>query len=436
MTVTGVPGRARHERLRGVVLLNSDEHPVPASIRVLAISDSDSYLKWACATLDRLGPADDTGLSRAAMIVKTPIAPTTGQIAAAVAGSSVVRPPVLSLRELGKRIREDVPDIVLIAATGPVAEVVARVIVRVSGAKRPALVTGLPGMALPATNEGTGWRRWCDAFVVHSRREIDAYREAFAAHGVAPDVPLAHLPFLEHTAQNLGTEAVKRVVFAAQAKVPGNQPDRITLLNRLARLSDDGFEVVVKLRARKGERQTHNEVYPYSDLWEAEHERLGHSRTALRFVDGPMAEWLQPGTALMTVSSTAAMESLALGLSTAIIDDFGVTPELLNAPFVGSGCVMSVSDAAAIFRAGGPEPDPVWLDENYLHGGESELPASVRRLAGRRAAGQLARLRDVEPWIRSRYVRIALQMYLPKFLYDVIRLSTRPVRLLFLDKKA
>lgn len=419
-----------------MVLLNSDEHAAPASIRVLAVADSDSYLKWACATLDRLGPADDAGLSRSAMIVKTPIAPTTGQIAAAVAGSSVVRPSVLSLRELGRRIREDVPDVVLIAATGPVAEVLARVIVRATGDRRPALVTGLPGMALPATREGTARRRWCDAFVVHSRREIEAYREAFALQGVAPDVPLAQLPFLEHTSQNLGTEAVKRVVFAAQAKVPDNQPDRVTLLDRLARLSEDGFEVIVKLRARKGERQTHNEAYPYDDLWDAEHARLGHDRAALHFVDGPMAEWLQPGTALMTVSSTAAMESLALGLSTAIIDDFGVTPELLNEPFAGSGCVMSVADAAVAFRAGGPDPDPTWLDENYLHGGESELPASVRRLAGRRAAGDLTELRDVKPWQRSRYIRMALQMYLPKFLYDVVRLATRPVRLLFLDKKA
>jgi hypothetical protein len=97
---------------------------------------------------------------------------------------------------------------------------------------------------------------------------------------------------------------------------------------------------------------------------------------------------------------------------------------------------MSVADAANAFRAGGPDPDPTWLDENYLHGGESELPVSVRRLAGRRAAGRLTELRDVKPWQRMRYIRISLQMYLPKFLYDTIRLSTRPVRLLFLDKKA
>lgn len=406
------------------------------TIRVLAVADSDSYLKWACATLDRLGPADEAGLDRSAVIVKTPIAPTTSQIAAAVAGSSVVRPAVLPIRELAAQIRDDTPDVVLIAATGPVAEVVARAVVAATGKRRPALVTGLPGMALPATPEGTGWRRWCDAFVVHSRLEIDAYREAFAAHGVSPEVPLAHLPFLEHMSASLGTEPVKRVVFAAQAKVPDNRPDRVALLDRLARLADDEFEVIVKLRARKGERQTHNEAFPYDELWDTEHTHLGHRSDALRFVDGPMAEWLQPGSALMTVSSTAAMESLALGLSTVIIDDFGVTPELLNAPFAGSGCVMHVADAAEAFRTGGPEADPAWLEDNYLHAAESELPATVRDLAARREAGTLTELAEVKPWLRARYLRMALQMYLPKFAYDAIRLTTRPVRLLFLDKKA
>ncbi|GGM27537.1 DUF6716 putative glycosyltransferase [Promicromonospora citrea] len=405
------------------------------TIRVLAVADSDSYLKWACATLDRLGPVDDPDLDRSAVLVKTPIAPTTGQIAAAVAGSSVVRPAVLPVSELAAKVRSTTPDIVVIAATGPVAEVVARAVVAAAGERRPALVTGLPGMALPATPEGTGWRRWCDAFVVHSRREVTAYREAFATHGVAPAIPLAHLPFLERTATSLGAEPVKRVVFAAQAKVPDNRPDRVELLDRLARLAEE-VEVIVKLRARKGERQTHNEAFPYDELWDAEHERLGHRSDALRFVDGPMAEWLQAGTALMTVSSTAAMESLALGLSTVILDDFGVTTELLNEPFAGSGCVMSVADAAAAFRAGGPAPDPEWLDDNYLHTTESELPATVRELAERRAAGTLTPLTEVKPWLRSRYLRMAAQMYLPKPAYDAIRLSTRPVRLLFQDRKA
>ena len=64
------------------------------------------------------------------------------------------------------------------------------------------------------------------------------------------------------------------------------------------------------------------------------------------------------------------------------------------------------------------------------------LPATVRELAARREAGTLTELAEVKPWLRLRYLRMYSQMYLPRFVYDAIRLVTRPVRLLFLDKKA
>ncbi|MFI6428168.1 DUF6716 putative glycosyltransferase [Promicromonospora sp. NPDC050880] len=397
------------------------------TIRVLAVADSDSYLKWACATLDRIGAPEDEGLARSAVLVRTPIVPTTNQIAAAVAGSSVVRPPVLSLRELKEHVREARPDVVLVAATGPVAEMVARIVVRADPANRPALVTGLPGMALPATPRGTAWRRWCDAFVVHSRREIAAYRDAFAAHDAAPRVVLGHLPFLERLTA-IPSRPTERVVFAAQAKVPNDRDDRVRLLDGLAHLTNEGFEVIVKLRARKGERQTHNEAHPYDELWDAEHERLGHRSDAVRFVDGPMAEWLQPGTALVTVSSTAALESLALHLPTALVDDFGVDATLLNEPFAGSGCMISLADVGKAFHEGGPVPDAGWLDENYLHAAESELPDAIAELARLRAAGDLNPLPDVEPWSARRHAKVVAQSVLPPSVYGAILATGRPVK--------
>lgn len=397
------------------------------TIRVLAVADSDSYLKWGCATLDRIGAAEDEELERSAVLIHTPIVPTTNQIAAAVAGSSVVRPPVLSLRELKAHVRETRPDVVLVAATGPVAEMVARVVVRADPANRPALISGLPGMALPATARGAAWRRWCDAFIVHSREEIAAYRDAFAEHDVSPRIVLGHLPFLERLTV-IPDRPVERVVFAAQAKVPADRDDRVRLLDGLARLKDDGLEVIVKLRARKGERQTHNENHPYDELWDAEHANLGHRSDAVRFVDGPMAEWLQPGTGLVTVSSTAALESLALHLRTAIIDDFGMTPELLNEPFAGSGCVMSIAEAGKAFRADGPVPDELWLDENYLHTTDSELPSAVTALADLRASGGLTPLSDVEPWSARRHTKLVAQSILPTPVYSVLLAAGRPVK--------
>ncbi|MGW2093986.1 DUF6716 putative glycosyltransferase [Promicromonospora sukumoe] len=396
------------------------------TIRVLAVADSDSYLKWACSTLDSLGDPE-APLERAAVLVRTPIVPTTSQIAAAVAGSTVVRPQVLSLSALRDHVRSTQPDVVLVAATGPIAEMVARTVVRADPKRRPALVTGLPGMALPATPRGAAWRRWCDAFVVHSRRERTAYEEAFATQDVKPQVVLTHLPFLErHT--TMATAPVGRVVFAAQAKVPAGRAERVQLLDSLAKVAGEGLEVIVKLRARKGERQTHNEEHPYDDLWETEHARLGHAANALRFVDGPMAEWLQPGTALATVSSTAALESLALNLPTALVEDFGVSEELLNEPFVGSGCLVSLADAGKVFHENGPVPDPAWLDDNYLHETESELPALVASLAAQRADGTLRAMPDVRPWLWPRHVRVVLQSVLPGWLYRTLLVVGRPVK--------
>jgi hypothetical protein len=394
------------------------------TVRVLAVADSDSYLKWACATLDRLGAPDDVELERSAVIVRTPLVPTPSQVAAAVAGTSIVRPRVLGLGALSDHVRTTKPDVVLVAATGPVAEMVARVVVRVDEPNRPALVTGLPGMALPATPLGAGWRRWCDAFVVHGRAEVEAYREAFAAQGATPHVVLTRLPFLERRTSPAGGP-VRRVVFAPQSLVPAGRAERVAILDGLAATAGAGYDVVVKLRARAGERQTHNEAHPFDALWDAEHARLGHRRDLLRFVDGPMTEWLDDGTALVTVSSTAALESLALGVPTVLLDDFGVSDELLNAPFAASGCLASLADLPDVLADGGPVPDATWLEENYLHSEPSELPQTVRALAARHAEGTLPALGGVRPVSWPHHARTVVRSLLPD---AVARRLVRPVR--------
>ncbi|MFC8599800.1 DUF6716 putative glycosyltransferase, partial [Isoptericola sp. NPDC057191] len=203
--------------------------------RVLAVADSDSYLKWAVWTLARLrddvasrrpgpdgleGPAAGEGPHVSAVVVRSPIAPTAGQTAAAVSGTGVGRPPVLGPGALRRLVRRTRPDVVLVAATGPVAELVAGQVVRALPAgRRPALLAGLPGMALPATPQGAGWRRWCDAFLVHARVEVGPYVEAFARQGARPDLVLTPLPFLDE-APAPPRAALRRVVLAAHAHVP------------------------------------------------------------------------------------------------------------------------------------------------------------------------------------------------------------------------
>jgi len=398
--------------------------------RVLAVADSDSYLKWGVWTLARLRDDDGAesaegaeGVHVSAVLVRSPIAPTAGQAAAAVSGTGVGRPLVLGPRALRRLVRHTRPDVVLVAATGPVAELVAAQVVRALPAgRRPALLAGLPGMALPATPQGTGWRRWCDAFVVHARVEAAPYVEAFARQGARPDLVLTRLPFLDEAPSAEPAAPVRRVVLAAQAKVPATRADRVALLDGLAGLAADGLEVVVKLRARAGERQTHNEAHPLDALWEAEHAGLGHAAGAVAFATGPMADQLTPGTALLTVSSTAGLESLARGLPTVFLADFGVGPEQLNEPFAASGCLRRLDDVAATLRAGGPAPDPVWSEEHYLHAAPSGLPAAVHDLARRARAGDLPPVR-VRPWSWPRHAYTVLRSALPVVVAQRLTLS-------------
>jgi hypothetical protein len=155
------------------------------------------------------------------------------------------------------------------------------------------------------------------------------------------------------------------VIFAAQAKVPAEHDDRMALLAALAELARRRapHRVVVKVRARSGEAQTHAEEHDYADLL-AELARLVDVPANLVVEDGPMADKLARAAALVTVSSTAALEAVALDLPALIVDDFGVSPAMINTVFQGAGLFGSTADlVAGRFR----HADSAWLADNYFH---------------------------------------------------------------------
>lgn len=383
--------------------------PGARPVRVLAVADSDSYLKWGAATLATLAGVGETDL----VLLRSPILPSPEQRAAAVAGSPFegVDVPVLTPRSLRARLRSTDPDVVLLSATGPVAELVVGIVEREDAragvrprtaprSRRPALVGGLPGMSYPATLRALRFRAGQDAFVVHSRRERREFAAVADVLGLDLPVALAPLPFLPaRAAAGAGTPPrtapatapevpLSRVVFAPQAKMPVIRAHRERILLTLARLAAarPEIDVVVKVRGLAGEAQTHHEDLPFDALL-ADLVASGHVPPgALRVATGPLADQLVPGSALVTVSSTAALESLAAGVPTLVLEDFGVNERMLNAVFLGSGCLGTLDDLAAGHFG---VPDPTWLDDNYLHPSPSELPTLVRRLADARRAGAL-----------------------------------------------
>jgi Putative glycosyltransferase (DUF6716) len=332
---------------------------VDAGLRVLAVAESDAYLKWAAWTLQRARPAWEGELA----VLRSPIAPSERQIGDAVAGTSrrpedVTRTDLLSLR---RSLRQHPVDVLLLACTGPTILAIGAVSLPKRGPERPLVVSGLPGVALPIHLRAIRARRDTDVFIAHSRRERDEYHRAFAAEGLPVQVALATLPFLADARDRARTPDGP-VVFAAQPSVPPERAERIDMLRRLAALAPP--PPIVKLRAENAEMATHNEQWPYPVLWRTLVEQHDVGGDEVEFLTGPLEPVLDRASCLVTVSSTAALEAVGCGLPVLVVDHLGVRDELLNEIFAGSG-LFGPLDRKGIGAAG--RPDPVWLEENYLH---------------------------------------------------------------------
>lgn len=342
--------------------------------RVLVVTDSDSYVKWGAALAGRMPTSWEPRL----VVVRGSALPGERQIAEALHGSrfspgDVERADRPTLRRM---MVDERPDVVIAAARGMTVETVLTMMAGV--VDRPVLATGLPGVSFPPKSHGLKLRQGCDVFVLHSRREVTEHQ----AMGVPHRYELARLPFLDPRADDLASDGPRdRIVFAAQAVVPATLEEREWLLGRLvetARKQPD-LDVVIKLRAHPGEPQTHVEQFSFADLLGD----LDDVPPNLRVDVGSMSEHLRRAVGFVTVSSTAALEAVAAGVPTLVLDDFGVGAEQINLVFEGSGLIGSTDD---LVRGDFRTADPAWLDDNYLHPPEDDTwVAAIEELVELRA---------------------------------------------------
>ncbi|MFB9719186.1 DUF6716 putative glycosyltransferase [Planobispora longispora] len=368
------------------------------------MADSDSYLKWAACLLGDLPEGCTTELA----VIRTPITPSPAQIHAAVAGAPWFRPaasdtgagrepgaqagdpPVVSARALRRTAERFRPDAVLLACTGPVVDILAAEVLA-GLSPRPVFVSGLPGISIPATEKAWLFRSGCELFVLHSGREVREFTEVGRRLGGGGQVGLARLPFLHGSGEVPATGPRDRVVFATQAKVPKRREERERILASLADLARrrPDLDVVVKLRALDGERQTHNERHHYQRLWR----ELGGDEDVLRFAAGPMHEHLAHAAGFVTVSSTAALEAIAQSVPLLVLSDFGVSAEMINLVFEGSGVLGTLDDLS-----GGRflTPDAEWCRANYFHpGSENDWASRLVTLVGQARSGRLEPARSL-----------------------------------------
>ncbi|MCM3655797.1 hypothetical protein M3147_00855 [Agromyces mediolanus] len=352
--------------------MSRDEGAAPAR-RLLVVADSDSYVKWGAALAGRVAGAWDSEV----VLLASPVLPSPRQLDAALAGSGFASAGVrlLELDELLSELAADPPDAVLLALRGPLVRVVAG---RIAGQpNRPVLVSGFPGLTIPAEPKAVVYRELVDLVVLHSRREVREFGANARALDVGVRFGLATLPFLAAVPPTawVGPER-NEVVFAVQAKVPAGLDDRVRLVAMLARAAraHPDHHVVLKVRARPGEAQTHAEEFDLGELVADPPAELlatagGVLPANLVVRDGPMAGHLESAAALVTVSSTAVLEAIALGVPALLLEDFGIGPKQINTVFEGSGLFGDAEDlTAGRWR----QPDAGWLGDNYFHGEEHD----------------------------------------------------------------
>ena len=353
-------------------------------LRIVGIADTDSYVKWGASLLGSVTDAAEVTM----LVVQTPLVVSEAQQQAAVVGSGLAADRVrrVEFAQLLAELTRLRPDAVLIAARGPLARVLARLAGELS--PRPVIATGLPGISIPATSRALQFRAQCDLFVLHSTREMREFAALAGARGLVHRFALARLPFAESATRDRAVGGTD-LVFAAQAIVPRERAERMRVAEMLvaAAEADPSRRVVVKLRAAAGEKQTHREVDDYRDLL-ARVARRSPPPPNLVVSTGPMARALDTAEGLVTVSSTAAIEAIARGIPVIALDSFGVSDQLINPVFVGSGLF---GDESAVVSRRFRHPDAGWLADNYFH--DPAMDAWFERLqslVAQRRAGRLA----------------------------------------------
>ncbi|WP_329118228.1 DUF6716 putative glycosyltransferase [Streptomyces sp. NBC_01465] len=330
------------------------KNDVPSSpLRVAVIADSDTRWKWGALTARRLSadpvavPVDLSGF-----LLRGRATPTARQLAEVGVGDVDVRE--LTGAEFLREVEREAYDVVVLALVGGAVQAVLHGLAGLDVAPRPVVVTGYVGVVYEKLADGLLLRHGADVVLANSRHDADRFRAVYEGVGADADaVTEAALPFLGGAPYE--GESVKTVTFAAQPSVPESRADRTYLLRRLvehARLHPDR-EVLLKLRSKPGEHTTHLEELPYQKLV------AGMDVPAnFRLVYGHMGEVLDRTDLLVTVSSTAALESLHRRIPTAILTDLGVREALGNHHFLGSGCLASWEQLDAGER---PLADEEWL---------------------------------------------------------------------------
>ncbi|SBO44577.1 DUF6716 putative glycosyltransferase [Cyanobium sp. NIES-981] len=271
----------------------------------------------------------------------------------------------------------------------------------------PLTISAYPGILFRHQIEGMMDRSGVDLLCLNSPVDLDLYVQACRALGLNSDnAVVTGLPILWnlHPGRR-GRGDQPTIVFFEQPSVPANPLQRHYICNRLNDLAKrwPDHTVIFKPRTSGVERTLHRRHGEMASRIE----KLMRKSPNLQINYKPSLALLRQCGCAITVSSTAAMESMAMGISTRIVADLGVNETLGNHYFMGSNTVRSFE--AIIDDPFTPIHDESWLDSHgrCQDGSARFIEALVERLErGRVPSAAVAGLTPgppgwgTEPWQR------------------------------------
>ncbi|MEU1257448.1 DUF6716 putative glycosyltransferase [Streptomyces chartreusis] len=322
--------------------------------RVAVLADSDTRWKWGALTANRIAP-EDSDIRLDGYLLRGRATPTARQLQEVGVHADSLNE--VTAVEFLRTMAKEQYDVLVLALVGGGVQAMLHGLKRVweGRSDRPVVVTGYVGVVYEKLADGLLLRHGADLVLANSRQDAERFRAVYEGVGAdASSVTEVALPFLGGEPYT-GEHDPYTVVFAAQPSVPDSRKDRTYLLNRLiqhARKHPER-EVLLKLRSKPGEHTTHIEELPYQKLVQ----RL-EPPANFKLVYGNMGEVLDRTDLMVTISSTAALESLHRRIPTVVLTDLGVREVLGNHHFVGSGCLASWDQLDEGHR---PTPDEEWV---------------------------------------------------------------------------
>ena len=189
-------------------------------------------------------------------------------------------------------------------------------------------------------------RSGVDLLCLNGETDAQLYRQACRALGLdSSNAVVTGLPILWSIEPRLQVPDAASIVFFEQPSVPDNPIQRKYICRRLAYLAQawPSHPVIFKPRTSKVEATLHRQHGEMASRIEKLSRRVPNLQISYK----PSLTLLKKCGCAITVSSTAAMEAMALGVSTRIVSDLGVNETLGNHYFVESA---AIADFDSIIR--------------------------------------------------------------------------------------